>query len=212
MRRALVLATVLGLAAFPVTAHAGAFDFSFTATGTAGTPVPDGGIGVFPLDMVGASGLVNDVTGLPEAVPFSIASIELEIKGLTHATPMDLLAFLIDPFGGNVVVMDNQGGQFAVSGVNLVFNDFAANPLPGNAQITSGTYLPSPTSSGNFAGFTNSGTDAWVLVIINDNRDNQGAGSPASFDSYTLRGTVPEPVTLSLLAIGALVTLRRSRR
>ena len=211
MRRALTLASVCVLAAFPVAANAGSgFDFSFT-TPTGGT-VQSSGIGVFALDMVGTSGLKNEVTGLFPQQAFPIASIELEIKGLTHATPVDLLAFLIDPFGRNVVVLDGQGGQFPVTGVDLVFNDGAGIPLPVGTQITSGIYLPSPSSSGIFSQFDNSGTDAWSLVIINLHRDNQGSGSNASFDSFTLRGTVPEPVTLSLLALGALMTLRRSRR
>jgi len=51
------------------------------------------------------------------------------------------------------------------------------------------------------------GMDEWTLVIVDDSEGNQGF-----LNSFTLRGTVvPEPVTLSLLAIGALTTLRRRR-
>jgi len=211
MRRTLVLAIVGVFAALPNAASAQAgFDFSFTAAGTSGVGIGPGGIGLFPLDMVGASGLTNDATGLPEPSPFSIASVELEISGLTHPSPMDLTVLLLDPFGRNVVVMDGQGGAFAVSGVDLTFNDAAAAALPIGAPISTGTFLPSLNS---FSQFDNSGTDAWLLVVINDVRNNQLAGGdPAGFDSFTLRGVVPEPMTLSLLALGAMATLRRSRR
>lgn len=213
MRRVFVLTVIGVMAALPSAASAGsAFDFSFTTAN--GGSVAENSISTFPLDMVGLDGLTNDITGMGESAPFAIASLELEIAGLSHSTPMNLTALLIDSFGRlNVIVMDGQGGSFSITGVDLAFNDNAPVPLPVGGQITTGTFLPPALATVNdFAQFDNSGTGAWVLVIINDVRNNQLGGGNASFDSFTLRGTVPEPVTLSLLALGALVTLRRTRR
>jgi hypothetical protein len=81
-------------------------------------------------------------------------------------------------------------------------------PLIG--PIPSGTYLPE--DSNNTGGFSkynggSGGTDAWILLVIDDSPGDQGG-----LVEFTLRGTyVPEPVTLSLLALGALTFLRRRR-
>ena len=105
----------------------------------------------------------------------------------------------------------DRGIGFGLPSVNLIFNDGAAGLPPENGQILSGTYLPE--DSNNTGGFSkyvggSGGTDAWILLVIDDAPGDQGG-----LQSYTLRGTyVPEPVSLSLLALGALTALRRSRR
>ena len=103
-------------------------------------------------------------------------------------------------------IMDDRGDQFPITDVDLVFSDKAAGhlPPPPDVAIESGTYFAEVEEG--FGQFDNSGTDAWVLVVIDD--DTGGMGE---FDSWTLRG-VPEPATLSLLALGALAIVRRRRR
>ena len=78
----------------------------------------------------------------------------------------------------------------------------------------SGTYQPEGLATGRDLGLSTfvDGTGGsplpWYLVVIDDS-----AGGSGQFESWTLRGTyVPEPVTLSLLALGALTLLRRKRR
>jgi hypothetical protein len=164
------------------------WEFEFTAPGGA---IPNPGIEFYPLTMT------------PPMLP--IAYLELEITGLSHERPEDLNIFLLDPYGNSLEIMDDQGNQHPVVNVDLVFNDKAAAPLPDEDQIVAGSYLP--LGPGMFAQFTDGGTDSWVLVVIDDDCDGLASGS---FESYTLRG-IPEPMTLSLLAVGAIAVVRRKR-
>jgi hypothetical protein len=43
------------------------------------------------------------------------------------------------------------------------------------------------------------GTDAWILLMIDD-----APGDAGSFEDFTLRGVFPEPATLLLLGFGLL--------
>jgi len=175
----------------------GPFDFSFTGAGGAIPAIdPDHdseGVSVFSLTMANPS------------IPH-IASLELLLNGLTHSEPADLDIYLIDPFGRTLEVMTDRGDAVGIVQVDLIFNDKAAGLPPLNSQLSSGTYLTEgPGGLGNFVGGSG-GTDAWVLVIIDDSATDSG-----SLQSWTLRGTVPEPMTLSLLALGGLALLRRRR-
>jgi len=188
----LALITVMAVQS---TASAGTDDFSFTADGG---DIPDDAIGVFPLFM--RSELIPQVP--------IITSIELDITGLTHTDPWDLDIYLIDPFGNPLEIMTDRGDRVGITNVNLTFADGASGLPPENTELLSDTYLPE--GPGGFAQYIggSGGTDAWILVVIDDSPDDTGG-----FQNFTLHGTfVPEPVTLSLLALGALVTLRRKRR
>ena len=133
-----------------------------------------------------------------------ILTLELEIMGLSHTTPWDLDIYLFDPFGNLVAVGHDRGNQSPIADLNIIFNDSGAVlPLDPDTPLSSGPWQPEGASF--IPTFQFRGTDAWLLLITDDT-----AGQAGSFDSWTLRGTVvPEPVTLSLLAIGAVATLRR---
>ncbi len=159
------------------------------------------GISVFPLTM-------NDTYLVAGTRPDGgITWMELEMTGLTHTNPWDLDIYLIDPFGQALEIMTDRGDQIAIVDVDLTFNDKADVLPPETTQIFSGTYLPEDSDNlGGFSIFSDPGTDAWILLVIDDSESNQGG-----LDSFTLRG-VPEPATLSLLAAGALTTFLRRRR
>lgn len=190
------------------------FDFSFT------TPLnPTGGPFAIPDNEVRWYPLLPSVLATDPDAP--ILYLELIIEGLSHDAPMDLNLILLDPFGtiiepfgAGVGLMDDAGDQIAVAGIDLLFADKNGIALPhGTAQgpllsFPDTIYLPD--GPGSFAQYYDGrgiGTDPWFLVVIDD-----AVGQSGSFESATLRGVVvPEPMTLTLLAIGAVATLRRRR-
>jgi hypothetical protein len=199
-RASVVSALLLSLAASQ--AAFGGFDFTYTAPGGAipnpglsGSPTE--GVSVFPLFM-------SDFPG------DTIQTLELELTGLTHTAPWDLDVYLIDPFGNAIRIISDRGDMSAVADLTMIFNDDGSVlPADPDTPLATGPWKPEMLTDGTPPGvglndFTMPGTDAWILLIVDDTAGNNG-----SLDSWTLRGTIPEPVTLSLLAIGALTTLRR---
>ena len=201
MKRVGLFALLVALSAAPA-ARGGGGDIPFSIT-AAGGAIADEFISVFSLLMG------------PEIE--QITSLELVITGLSHDFPDDLQIFLTDPFAGareSIEIMANRGDGFDLMVVNLIFRDDGTAPPPDETQITSGTFRPQGLDEGRDSGFAtflgSSGghPNDWLLIVIDD-----AAGNTGDFTSWTLRGTyVPEPVTLSLLALGALVTFRRKRR
>jgi len=165
------------------------------------------GISTFPLTMRNAQ--------FPGGIA-EIFSLELQLTGLTHTEPDDLDIYLIDPFGETLQIMTDKGDHVAVNGITMIFNDsgfrnllnYDESQLDPSVPNNLATYYltEGPGGMGNFVK-QSGGTDAWILLINDDSATDSG-----SLESWTLRGTtVPEPVTLSLLALGALTLLRRRR-
>ena len=213
MKRLSLLAACVGVSAIFNVASAEDLRFSFTALGGAIPNVggTDTGISVFPLTMDPA----HSDPGFPihpypmQNIALPPLQLELVLTGLTHTRAEDLDIFLIDPFGKTLEIMTDRGIGSGLSNVNLIFNDIAAGLPPENGQINNGTYLPEDSDgTGGFSKYVggSGGTDAWILLVIDDAPGGQGG-----LESFTVRA-VPEPVTLSLLALGALTALRRSRR
>jgi hypothetical protein len=175
------------------TAQAGDFDFVFTAPGGA---IVDDDQNFYPLFM--------DETADP-----GILTLELVITGLTHAAPTDLDIYLVDPFGNRLQIISDRGDMHPVSSLTMVFADTGSPlPLDPDTALSAGPFQPQGGGTSNvdmLNDFAFRGTDAWLLVINDDQVGNAG-----TFQSWTLRGTViPEPASLSLLAIGAVAMLRR---
>lgn len=72
----------------------------------------------------------------------AIGRLAVTIQGLSHTFPGDLDILLVGPTGMKTLLMSDAGGQFDLNNVDLTFDDFAAGPLPSDAQITSGRYWP----------------------------------------------------------------------
>ncbi len=180
-------------------AFTGGATFEFTGIGGA-IPDYDDGIAVF--------------SATPSSSIGNIKTLELEIDGITHVAPGDLDIYLISPFGGDFIdVMTDRGGgsMTPVQNVDLIFNN-ASTASPGTPLVT-GTYRPDGLADGDDDGFgeflgRSPGLGSWLLLVSDDT-----AGGTGSIRSFTLRGTVPEPTTISLLAIGVVGLLRvRGRR
>lgn len=193
MRSTMALLLAGGLMTAIASPASAQFPFSQTAAGGA---IEDANLTMFSLTLPGEVG--------------DLLSVELDITGLTHTNPDDLEFYLIKPTVGAITVLQDQGDGIAIQNVNLTFSDTALNPAPFGSELFSGTYRPLSGPAEGFNKFvdgTSAGAGLWTLVVIDDS-----AGDVGSFGSWTIRGTyVPEPMTLSLLALGAVATLRRRR-
>ena len=101
---------------------------------------------------------------------------------------------LVSPAGSNVLVMSHTGGGYAVTNINLVFDDAATASLPNDSLITNGTYKPSSyegpvalpgTAPASLYQFALSGMNwsnpngAWSLYVFDDHSVTP-ASSPAA--------------------------------
>ncbi len=140
--------------------------------------IPDHGIATPYPSMINVSGMTGRVS-----------KVTVGLNGLTHTFPHDVNVLLVSPSGSNVLVMSHTGGGYAVTNVNLVFDDAATVSLPNNNLITNGNYKPSsyqgpvalpgtaPASLYQFAlsGITWSDPNgAWSLYVFDDSPGNAG--------------------------------------
>ncbi|WP_345802251.1 Ig-like domain repeat protein [Microbacterium sp. AZCO] len=140
-----------------------------------------------------------------------IAKVTATLKGVTHTSPVDLDVMLSGPTPStNVMLMSDVGGNSAVTGVNVVFDDAAAGGVP--PTLASGTYTPtdddsdvpdaafpapapatsSATTLSTFAG--SSGNGVWSLWVVDD--ANGDAGSISG--GWCLTITTVSPTATSL--------------
>jgi hypothetical protein len=139
-----------------------------------------------------------------------VAYLEFEFYSLSHNSPMDLHVTLIDPVGDGVLIMNDAGWQYPLTLETLIFNDKFPDALPhGEKQgaIAGGFYRPD--GPGSFSRWYGAPLreGQWRVIITDD-----AVGDAGSFEAITIRGTVvPEPATLTLLALGAIAALRRRR-
>lgn len=170
-----------------------------------------------------------DVNGL--AGP--IVDVDVAIRGLTHTFPGDLAALLVGPDGRSTFLFDGPGSGIAmpVAGVDLLFDDSAADALPCfSGLVASGTYRPGTCFPGDvFPPPAPGGPHATSLAIFNG-LDPTGTwhlfvhdfaaldGGQIEGWSLTIstrnRGEVPGPPPAALLGLGVAVLLgaRRHRR
>ncbi|HLX70901.1 MAG TPA: Calx-beta domain-containing protein [Verrucomicrobiae bacterium] len=79
----------------------------------------------------------------------TILKSTVTLTNLVHTSPADIDALLVSPEEQTVLFMAHAGGQNAINGVTLTFDDAASASLPQSGQILSGTnkptaYLPVP--------------------------------------------------------------------
>jgi len=199
-----MLVVVAGLAASSSSSMAGDY-VSYTG---AGGDIDDNDLTAFFVDVPADFGVVTD--------------LELDIRGLSHPFPDDLEIYLLHPTFATIKILQDQGDGVDLLGAFLTFRDAALNAPPdesnlvpnpmfdSRAGLITQVYRPQGLVDGSDGGFADfegiPGGGRWGLLIVDDSMGDTG-----SFDGFTLR-IVPEPMTMSLLALGALAALRRKRR
>lgn len=135
----------------------------------------------------------------------TIAQIKVDLSGLSHTWPNDMDMFLEGPGGQKVMLMSDAGGSYDLNNVNLTFSDSASGTLPGEYQITSGTYrptnnedfgsdtFPTPAPAGPYgitlSAFNNTNPNGqWKLWIQDDSGGD--SGSIAGGWSLTIRPSI----------------------
>jgi subtilisin-like proprotein convertase family protein len=111
---------------------------TFTPTMTATcTPRPFSNTGIIPMNdgMMSSSAIgVSTMVG-------TVTRVTVDLKGISHSYPDDVDIMLVGPGGQNTILMSDAGGDGDISNVNLTFDD-AAETLPDEARLVSGTFKP----------------------------------------------------------------------
>lgn len=216
--------------------------FTFTASAGAGGVITatlqlqDGaenlGNVVFTFDLPKLTNLVNNTpisipnsgpaTPYPTSITVSnqtglVSKVAVTLNGLTHSFPDDLDILLVSPDGQKLMLMSDAGGAYAVSGVNIIFDQPGA-PLPDAAQIVSGTFRPSDYEAGDslpglapsapyattFAVFNGSAPNGvWSLYVNDDSAGDSGSISGGWSLALTTVNTVNPVANLSISVVDA---------
>jgi subtilisin-like proprotein convertase family protein len=169
-------------------------------SGAAATPYP-------------STAAVADVVG-------SITDVNLTLAGVTGNVPDNFDLMLVSPGGKRAIVMSDAGGTTALAGVDITLDDQAAQDLPDNGAIASGSYrpanyeigdafaAPAPESSGTTAALSvfndSSANGTWNLFVMNDGAD-VGTITSWRLDVKTT-GTQPYPSAIAVSGAGNVVT------
>jgi len=215
-RRGLAAAAIAAVLGLPGLAWAGTQTFSNPAL----IEIPESGEATpYPSTI--------DVTGLVGP----IEKITVTLFNISHTFISDVGAVLVGPDGQATFLFDGAGGFDTIVDLTWTFDDDAAEELPAEGPLTSGTFRPGtqfpgddfpgvpgapyPASLAIFNGISPNGT--WSLYVLDfvEGDSGQIAGG-WSLDVTTASVVVPEPSTLALSVLGvagaAAIGLRRRVR
>jgi hypothetical protein len=148
----------------------------------------------------------------------TLADVNVSLFGYNHANPDDVDVLLVGPAGQKLILLSDAGGNSDVSGVNLVFDDAAANSVPNTTQISSGTFKPSNYGSGSdtfnspapaspysstLSVFNNTSPNGtWSLYVMDDASGSGGNFSGGWSLTFVLNNTPPtNPGNVTLAAM-----------
>ena len=112
----------------------------FNFTNVAAITIPSlGNAAPYPSTIV-----VSGVTG-------TVGQVTARLHDLNHTYAPDVDVLLVGPLGQKVMLMGSAGGAAGVANATVAFSDTAAQAIPQNSQISSGSYQPANyTASPNF--------------------------------------------------------------
>ncbi|PYJ10342.1 MAG: hypothetical protein DMF06_06645 [Verrucomicrobia bacterium] len=121
--------------------------------------------------------------------PGDLHKVRITLDALSHTFPDDLDIMLAGPGGQNAIIMSDVGGESDVANTTVTFDDSAANSLPDEDQIVTGTYrpanigggdpfpAPAPVPAGNsqLSIFNNTNPNGtWGLYVVDDRGQDTG--------------------------------------
>jgi subtilisin-like proprotein convertase family protein len=198
---------------------------TFTVSNPNGITIIDSGSPPTTADLYPSSISVSGLDG-------SISQLTLTLDGLSHTFPSDLDIVLAGPHGQLCMLMSEVGGstRLPVSNLTLTLDDSAANSLPIDSMLVSGTFKPTrqfptlgfqfpnpapagsssaPASLSVFSGTDPNGT--WSLYVVDESTPDSGTIS-GGWSMHVK--TVPEPGSFAItsLGLGCLGAFRMRRR
>ena len=186
---------------------------AIVATSAAATAADYNGAGFSIPDLGGGSSIIN----VPDSV--TITDVNVSLNSLTHTWIGDLIVTLEHMGGGGTATIMSRVGATTSGGVgsgsnvdgtytfdsqsaNSIWAAAASTPVPAGTYYTTGALSSANNLSLNmFNGQNSSGN--WRISIS----DHAGLDI-GSLGGWTL-SIVPEPTSLSLLALGGLALIRR---
>lgn len=137
-----------------------------------------------------------------------LTDVNVTIRFANHTNPDDLDVLLVGPTGRTAILWSDAGGNNAITGTTLTFDDDAPVFLPDGGQITAQSYMPSNYQVGddNWPGVDQSDnrklstfngtnpTGRWKLYVFDDTQqpdtgDRNGSGTFANGWSLEIKGT-----------------------
>lgn len=155
------------------------------------------------INVAGLTGVVDQVT--------------VTLSNLSHTFPADLDILLVGPQGQSVLLMSDVGGNVPMTAATITFSDGVTNYLPATNLITTGTYrvtdyavgpadtfaAPAPAGpySAALSAFRNTNpSGVWKLFVMDDQGNDVGTLGGWSLTFTSTMGTLPPPVSPTLLA------------
>ncbi len=185
----------------------------------------------YTLDFRDLTPITSPLSGAASTYPSNISitglagmvtDINVSLYGITHTLPDDLDVLLVGPAGQKVILMSDVGGNGDITGVNLVLDDEAANSLPNNTKLASGSFKPtnfgsddtfsSPAPAGPYGSLLStfqatSPNGTWGLYVLDDAANNSGSFSGGWGLTFTLSNSAPtNPANVALATIDEDIT------
>jgi hypothetical protein len=136
---------------------------------------------------------VSNLTG-------TVTKVTATLRGLSHTFPDDIDIILVGPGGQKTYLMSDVGGNGAINGITLTFDDAAASSLPDSGQITAGTYKPTniDTNSDVFPGPAPAAPYVTNLTVFNGVNPNGTWSLYVRDDAVNDSGSITQGWSLSI--------------